>query len=296
MKHLHITGITLKGFLLAGLLTACNNDQTIAPVEQASVVKGDQNGKISPLLRLVNDAGTTVQYVKTGKFFGRVSKVSEADPAGIRDEYSYDDNNSQGDLWITKKRYKKSTNQLQSEAKYKIVNGRCVQSEEGNLDCIYTYNQQGYLKEVSISSNNNLLNTYKYYYNSTGIPDVLSLAAITVFDVNSKAIVQQKFMYTTLSDKYPMPHQPSKDEIPFYSFLTNKYLPVFGKQTDLLVHKTYIEWANSQISNYSYKFTYTLDADGLVSSKNIDKTENGVPDGNYNQSFSYSSVSWQGIQ
>lgn len=136
---------SLKWLLLAAIFTACNTDQIVPSKETAQVVS-NQNAKGNVLLRLVKRGATNIQYVKSGKFFGKVSKVTGAT---YRTEYTYDDNNPGGLLKINSKRYNKLTNALVEEIQYKVSNGFCIGSSNATtLAFSEYYYAQNHLDEI----------------------------------------------------------------------------------------------------------------------------------------------------
>ncbi|WP_353722024.1 hypothetical protein [Dyadobacter sp. 676] len=239
------------------------------------------------MTRLVKDGGITPQYVKSGKFFGRVSRVDEY---GGYATYAYDDNNPAGNLWITKKWYNTNGNGLGKEYKFLVVNGRCISSTSKDfvtndvLNYIYTYNAQGQLEEAKLSNGNAYKYSYKFYpaTNSYQLDKL-----IIVFECN--LIGEAAFKYNALANKYSIGNNYGNIE---------KYLPIFGKFNDLLVDATEeFQYSPPDVISTS-KFTYTLDSDGLPT--NImtlhDTKENGVSKKveTENRIYKYSD-NWQGI-
>lgn len=287
MKRIHIAGNLLKSLMLAGLLTACNHDQAITPVEAPEVTANRQNAKISALIRLVKDNDRSIQYVKSGKFLGKVSKVTESAANGYRYEYSYDDSNPNGDIWINKKKYFKSSNALVREWKYKITNGLCVFSEDntGSYHYEYKYTAQGYLDEIKFFDGNSMTYYYKYSYNYNGASNSYRITNINFMDQNSNIVHQHIFTYTATKDNYSLNFENGE---------IDKYLPNFGKSGDVLIGQLISQWTDPKNPVSKKEYTYTLDADGLVTSKNIGLTLNNVYKGSTTEAFIYS-TKWQGI-
>ncbi len=71
-----MTGSLFKCFLLAGLLTSCENDQAVAPTGTDGITVNERNAKASLLLRLTKVDNNNIQYVKSGKFFGRIARIN----------------------------------------------------------------------------------------------------------------------------------------------------------------------------------------------------------------------------
>ncbi|GGH40867.1 hypothetical protein GCM10007423_36250 [Dyadobacter endophyticus] len=284
MKQIHIAGNLLKSLMLAGLLTACNNDQTIVPAETAGVERNEQNTKLSSLLRLIDDNGTSIQYIKSGKFLGKTSKAIAIND---RYEYTYDDNNPAGDLWITRKKYAKSNNALLGQVKYKISNGVCISSEDNVAGDYfeYKYTAQGYLDEIKFSHNGVYKNLYKYSYNFNNATGVYRLTKITLQNAQSATLFEQTFAYTANADNYPTPAK--REHI-------DKYLPFFGKLCDVLPQKVSLQWVDPNALDSEQEFTYTVDGNGLVSTKVTQLSTNNTPSGSITETFKYS-ANWQGI-
>jgi hypothetical protein len=291
MKQIRIAGRLFKSLLLAGLLAACHNDQTIIPDEMVGVERNDQTAKISSLTRLVKDGNTTLQYVKSGKFFGKISKTDNGSSSNYRYEYTYDDNNPTGDLWISKKQYKKSNGLLVQEWKYKVVNGRCVASERvaWGYSFDYTYNQQGLLDEIKIIINGSVSGNWKYSYNYNAATSSYRLAKIISNSVQLGPKHEYSLTYTSTLDKYSL-SLPEVGDI-------DKYLPIFGKFSDVLIQKCTtksLEYPNNPWVNDNY--TYITDNDGLVTTRTTETTYgNNPPSGSgYVETLKYSD-NWQGL-
>lgn len=260
MKKLHITGNLLKALVLGALLNGCQNDDMLSPQETAGVTVNDQNAKTNAELKLVKDGTTILQYVKQGRFMGKLSKVSRA---GDYTQYSYDD--STGDLWITSKTYNKSTNALTGEIKYKIVNGRCTTSINvtSNWTSQFVYNEVGRLNEINLSSGSltqKQVFTYDYI-SATGAERLHQV----VFSTPTGAYKQINFTYTyglvaEKKDKYPLNSE---------HLGLDPYLPYFSKFSDVLVQQvqiTPLPYTN-QAKPY-YRYFYSINADGYAIGRN----------------------------
>lgn len=103
MKKIHIPQFLVKCPLIIGVLLGCKNEEISALVTIDSIAKIDQNSKVAAGVLLVKDGEYSLEYIPSGKFAGKLAKVSNA--YGYTD-YSYD--NSTGDLWITSKKYSKA--------------------------------------------------------------------------------------------------------------------------------------------------------------------------------------------
>nr|WP_295927110.1 hypothetical protein [uncultured Dyadobacter sp.] len=296
MKQVKIMGNLFKCLLLSVLLAACNNDEVVTPADQASTAVGDRNARLDPLTRLVNDEGFPIQYKKSGKFFGKISKLGNAPVNYQYVTYTYDDSNPAA-LWISKKTYKSSNNSLIGEHNFKIINGLCIESidKKGNL-FEYKYNPQGYLDEVNKSDTAYVLKeSWKYQY------DWIYRLTKIKHQKDGKPYHTYNFTYTQIEDKYPLNFPTDNiDDINYNHIggsyiggINDKYLPYFGKHTSPLID---VMIDNNDVTGQImtgasiYFSGYVVDGDGLVLSKNLTQYSVG-----WTETFSYSATSWQGI-
>lgn len=290
MKRFKIAGTVFKCLLSLGIMTACNHDDVVNPTQTTDIQASNQNAKISSLTRLVKEGERTIQYVKSGKFFGKISALSEPSWSNYRYEYTYDDNNPSADLWISKKQYQKSNGLFVQEWKYKVVNGRCTASESVAYGYTfeYLYNPQGLLDEIKMSVKGNISGTWKYFYNYNAATSAYRLAKITENSVQFGPKLEFTFTYTSTPDNYPLNSQDGN---------IDKYLPIFGKFSDVLIQKRTtksLEFPNNPLEHENY--TYVTDIDGLVTTKTrVITTGNNPPSGSgYTEILKYSD-NWQGI-
>lgn len=295
MKYLKIAGSLLKCLMLTGLLTACNNDEVVTPTGDVSAAIGNRNAKISPLTRLVDDSGQSIQYKKSGKFFGKISRVGKSSWSDEYVTYTYNDSNP-GELWVSKKKYKASNNSFIGEHKFKIINGLCVQSENDNGNIFeYKYNAQGYLDEVKKSNQGLLLESWKYQY------DWIYRLTKIKHQKNGAPYHTYSFAYTQIEDKYPFNFPTDNiDDLNYKHIggnyiggIDDKYLPYFGKHTspaiDVMIDKNDV--TNQIMTGASISFSkYVVDSDGLVISKDLTQYSAG-----WTETLKYSDTSWQGI-
>lgn len=274
MKQIRIAGSLLKCLALAGLLSACNNDQTIAPTENTGLSVSDQNARLSPLLRLINDGGRTIQYVNSGKFLGRISKVHKGPSDDYYATYNYDDNNPSGELWISKKKYQASSKSFIGEHKFKVVNGRCIQSQNDAGESFeYKYNAQGYLIEIIKSDQGLVVESWTYKYNF----------------INQLGIVEHK-SGGVMDHKYHITYEPIEDKYPLNIELgiVDKYLPIFGKNINPVIHEIKDTTPKGTFSHIYYS-DHKTDSDGLVISKRVVQKS-----ATWTETSSYS-THWQGL-
>jgi len=288
MKQINIASNLLKSLALVGLLSACNHENTVTPTQTDGITINDQNAKISPLTRLVKNGSQNIQYIKSGKFIGRVSKISNYYPAGGYMEFTYDDNNPNGDLWIGQKLFV-SGGVLQYEWKFKVINGVCVQSinlTDGRFK-EYKYTAAGYLDEVKEFNGQGgpLVKIWEYSYGFNVASNTYRLTTITVSQPGQPPISEFNFTYTGTPNKYPLSLDVNGDLLD---------LPIFGKSSDVLIDEITSQKSFST-TVHKKKFSYTTDSDGLVTSmiKALSK-DNAAPYSTETHLLKFS-TSWQGI-
>lgn len=282
MKKVHIASVFYKCLIMIAMLTECNNDKAVSPAETSVISTNDQNAKGNALLRLVKRGLTNIQYVKSGKFFGKISKVT--DPT-FRTEYTYDDNNPNGVLNITSKRYKKSTNILVEEIHYKVSNGLCFKSE--NITEVshkeYHYNAQDLLDEVNMYMGITGAKTLNFTYLYSAATNAYRLSKIESNPNVSGLTDKVNITYTSQPDNYSL----NPDYIG-----VDKYLPIFGRFSDVLVEQ-YIESPLGSLPLY-HKFVYAIDSDGYATLEQIEHSYGG-PKKWYDSVILQYSSNWQGI-
>lgn len=256
MKQLQIADSLLKVLLLAGFFTACHNDQIIAPMATEKITENDRNAKLSNQLKLVKDGDAMLEYVKSGKFIGRISKVTDANINGYHTEYIYDDNNGASDLHITSTRYSNINSAVVEEVKYHISNGRCIASQNitNNQSYEHKYNGNGFLSETKALNGPGDLN-YEYSYDYNVITKEYQLSSINTIK-NQTYTDQITFTYSSKPVKYFL----NPDHT-----LLDPYLQIFGKFSGSLAESVAISPYNSV--GRSYNFTYTMDNSGYVTSR-----------------------------
>jgi hypothetical protein len=286
MKQSQIRGILSTCLLTIGVLTGCQNDQMVTPTQPDSVTENNQNAKTLAEVRLLRNADDSLEYVKSGKFAGKLAKRSNA---YTYTEYTYDD--SSGSLFIASKKYSKANNKLAYHRTYLIVNGRCISSKDITLQLSYNYkyNVLGSLVEIKRSNGLHTL-TRQFSYKFIG-PNKQRLDKITDIDEEAGPFMEHRFTYSSIPDKYPLNPQYTEHEM-------DKYLNIFGTFSDLLVQNIVadeLEGPDGYMASHNY--TYTLNADGYVTSK----SNLYYPDANHSN---YSEVltevreyvnAWQGL-
>ena len=258
MKKLNIAGQVLKAMVFAGLLAGCQNQDLVSPTDSATATISDQNAKTNAELKLVKDGATTLQYIKSGRFTGYLSKVSETAYYTV---YSYDD--STGELWITSKKYGKASDALVKEVKYQISNKRCIKSIDvtNNRTSEYKYNETGRLDEINeLCGGLAQKKVFKYDYISDA--DAERLSDITISN-SAGAFQRVNFFYTVGG-------QPPKEDKYFLNPENSgfdKYLTIFGKFSDVLVQRaqiTPLPYTNQ--SKPFFQYYYGLDYNGYINS------------------------------
>lgn len=250
MNSFQIVGKALEGLVLAALLSGCQNDSLVHPPGITSTENNNQNAKTAADVFLVKDGENSLQYLKFGKFSGKLWKVHG--PYAYT-EYTYDD--SSGDLWITSKKYAKSNNKLSNHKTYHIVNGRCVESKDLTYKFAfdYKYNAQGLLVEIKRYFGSHIL-TQQFSYKAI-LPNGQRLDKITHIG-ESGPFMEYKFSYSALQDKYFLN--------PYHTQL-DKYLGIFGTFSDKLVQNVITDYLDGTASSDNY--TYTLNGDGYVTTR-----------------------------
>jgi hypothetical protein len=277
MKQIRIVGRLFKGLALVGLLSACNHENKVTPIQTTGITANDPNAKISSLLRLVDDSGREIQYVKSGKFFGKLSRVGKAPWDNYYVTYTYNDNNPAGDLWISKKTYMASNNSFVKEHKFKIVNGLCVLSENGTGETFeYKYNPQGYLDEIKQFDQGLLVESWKYKYDLTYRLNTVE------HKKDGKPYHSYHFTYKPVQNKYPLNIEYG---------IKDRYLPFFGNHSNQLIHEVFDQnFMTNKTFIKTYYSSYLTDSDGLVTSQ--DMVEYSAA---WTETFKYSATTWQGL-
>jgi hypothetical protein len=297
MKRFQIAGNLLKSLLLVGMLTACNNDQMVNPTGTAGVEANDRNARVSSLLKLNKIDNHNIQYVKSGKFFGRILRFNHTfNGVDYYTEYTYDDNNPANILWISAKTYDKATKQpVGVETKHQVSNGHCVASSTiagfSTYSYEYKYNALGLLEEIKqLPPNAGSWISKKFSYIFNPATSTYRLDKISSYSAKG-LVTENKYTYSSKKDNYLL--NPSDDQtIPL-----DTYLPIYGYFSDALAESVEHSNVNSGVNNY-YKIDYLFNSDGFV----ISRTRELHPFGkgsNINVSTSTStfqySTNWQGI-
>ncbi|OJV20958.1 MAG: hypothetical protein BGO21_08670 [Dyadobacter sp. 50-39] len=289
MKALSKIHGILSALALGGLLAACQNDQIVSPIEKSSDAISNQNARGVTLTRLVKQDNNSIQYNKSGLYFGKISKLEKAD---TYTEYTYGDIFQSTKKLISAKQFNKATKQLVSQYDFQVENGRCTGSynSKNGHSYQYKYNASGLLEEV-LDSHPSYLNgwnkaKFTYAYNAS-----TNSYRLTRIDKSDAAgpLDEKIFTYTS---------QPNNDfpNLDYIGYEVEPYLPIFGTFSDVLIGSVEYNHFASGIKLYD-KYDYVLDSNGNVSSR----SREFHPQGKANASMSMSSVTfqfsqnWQGI-
>lgn len=250
MKLLRNTPIFIKGILIAGMLSSCQNENDTALAPQVSTSTSDQNA------RTALAAGILIKDGEVGLSYQGSSLLWKEIYATAYSEFTY------APQLITAKGYKYGN--PSSEYKYTLnTSGRCVQSVT-NKTYIYEYNSSGQLTRWYNKDKPNERGVLTYIADATGWKK--SLGQVTFYDESGTKTKELTFGYggaTETPDKYPV----NPDVLPSG---VSRYLPIFGNFNTNLV-KTMTEYKyllnGQKLSSTKYLYSYTLDYAGKA--KNI---------------------------
>lgn len=256
MKRLHIAGKLLKCLLLAGLLTGCQNEDVLTPAGTVANVSNDQNAKIAAEIRLVKDGEKIIQYHKSGRFAGYVSKVGDQ---YYYTTYSYVDGGVPGAYSVTSKQYAKGNDALLKEVNY-VVNedGVCTKRHDltSNKISNFTYKNRTRLETITLQGSSEKAEFIYIVASDTG-KDRLDRI---IHSNNNGAYKEIEFFYNmgvgtqTKPDKYALNNEHT---------CLDKYLPIFGTFSDVIVQRaqiTPLPYTNQ--SKPYYEYFYLLNNDG----------------------------------
>lgn len=250
MKLLRSAPIFIKGILIAGMLSSCQNENDTALEPHTPTTVSDRNAKTSQAAGLlVKDGGVNLSYQGSGVLWKEIY-------ANAYSEFIY------APQLITAKGYKYGN--PSTEYKYTLDTfGHCVQSVTDKT-YIYEYNASGQLTRFYNKNQPNERRVFTYTTDATGWKK--SLSTVTFYDESGTKTKELKFSYGApgiVPDKYPVAPNVFPDGV-------SKYLPIFGVFNTNLV-KSLIEdkyLLNGQkLSSTTYLYSYTLDYAGKA--KNI---------------------------
>lgn len=287
MKTTKLASTLCLASILAALLVGCEQDLTTTPASKTS--ESANNARGNTLVRLVKQDNNSIQYNKSGTYFGLISKAEKSDSYT---EYSYGSIYQSNHVMISVKQFNKTTKQLIYEQKFEIENGRCISSTNSKTghSYQYKYNAQGLLDEVldihpSFASG---VAKEKFTYSYNAATNSYRLTRIDKSDA-SGALDEKIFTYSTKQNN-------SFPNLDYIGYEVESYLPIFGTFSDALIESVEYNHFASGVKLYD-KYGYTLDSDGYVTSR----TKEFHPLGKANASMSMSSITfqfsmnWQGI-
>lgn len=264
MKKLHLAGNLLKVMLLGGLLAGCQNQDTLMPAESATT-PNDANAKTAALTKkLVEDGGAKLGYYTSGRDAGKLSYLIE--PTGSHTVYYTYSDGTDGDYWISVKRKSNTTGSYTSQISYHVVNGRCVKSTDitNNKTYNYQYNESGRLDAILLEGSSEK-REFLYYYEAAADAERLNKVRYS----NSNGVWKEVWLMYTMGngtgagapklDKYLL--NPEFTEL-------DKYLPIFGKFSDVLVRQAgvFLYPDNGQAKWYC-SYSYLYDAGGYATER-----------------------------
>ncbi|MCF2503441.1 hypothetical protein L0663_08650 [Dyadobacter sp. CY107] len=265
MKLLHNAPAITKALILAGFVSACQNekDAIVSPAtshEQAS----DANAKTVVTKLLVKDGDANLSYSGVRNVF-----TKEVVNSKYSKEYAYSGNKIIG-TYTNLANY----NKINSYDTYTLnAKGLCVESAimpTLEFTTVYVYNEMNQLLLAYNKNKPNQRQEYQYEMDPDGQGS--SLYSVTFYDKNDVLLKELHFKYVDGTDG----GYSSFDWFPVnpehLAQATNKYLPIFGKFSRFLlkqtIEKTYYI-PNGVPAEKVYNYTYALNNDGSSAIKSI---------------------------
>lgn len=268
-------------------MSNCNTDKPVVPVEAPVAIPDNQNARLSPHVKLVKHDAKNIQYIKKGRFTGNVSKILNYFTTGSYLQFDYTED-SNGDVVISEK-LRASNGKLTREWKMRVVNGLCIEIED-LADGTFTqfeYDQLGYKQQAKIfdTKGGKLRGTWTYAYNYNAGANTFRLGKVTFSHPVAGPLAEYTYTYNKIPNTFPLYiDQQGKIE----------YLPIHGKQSDVLVDQI-VEHQIVSAESAKKTFSYTTDPNGFVTSMTI--ASNYLHDKPYSivtQALKFSE-NWQGI-
>ncbi|WP_342088574.1 hypothetical protein [Dyadobacter sp. OTU695] len=259
MKLFRNTPFFIQSILVAGMLSACQNENNMPVAPQVPSAPSDQNARTSVATgALIKDGNTDLAY--SSQYQTLLSKETHAN---CYYEFTY------APQLITAKGYKYGN--PSTECKYILdPYGRCVQSATYWETYIYEYNASGQLTGFYNKNQPNERRELSYAADANGWKK--SLSQVTFYNESGVKTKELKFSYGTAAGLIPDKHPLTPDILPAE---VSKYLPIFGNFNTNLV-KVLIEdkyLANGQkASSNTYMYSYTFDYAGRVNNITMKKT------------------------
>lgn len=268
MKLLHNAPAITKAIILAGLMSACQNekDAVVSPVTSHEQTT-DANAKTVVKL-LVKDGGTKLSYSGVRNVLSKELVENQ-----YSREYQYGNNKITGS-YTNLKQYQK----INAYDTYTLnAKGLCVESaiQPTNTNTtVYVYNEMNQLISAYNKTHTKQRQDYQYEIDPDGQGS--SLYSVTFYDKNDVVLKEIFFNYKDGTDGgyasldwYPV----NPDHL---AQATNKYLPMFGKFSRYLlkqkIEKIYYA-PNSVPAEKTYNYSYTESLDGSGAIKTIKTTD-----------------------
>lgn len=257
MKLFRNTPVFVTGILVAGMMSACQNENETSMLPQAPANTSDQNARIALAAgTLIKDGNTDLTYNS------QTAKLSKETCPNAYNEFTY------APQLITAKGYKYGA--PSTETKYTLdASGRCIQSVTNWKTYIYEYNSSGQLTKWYNKEQPKEAGVLLYLANSASDWNK-SLAMATFYDSQGIKTKELTFGYggaMGVADKHPL----NPDVLPAG---VSKYLSTFGifniNLVQNIVEDKYL--ANGQKeSSTKYLYSYTLNYSGKVSNVTVKK-------------------------
>lgn len=248
-----------NGLLLAGLMSACQNENKNSPIPLASATVSDQNAKTSQVVgQLIKDGDVSLAYSNQNP--GNLWKETYGN--GTYHVFEY------GSQSIIGKRYVNGFNKATMVFSYKLDEyGRCIQTVTDKT-YQYEYDSNGQLTKFYNQFNSSERTEFTYQPDENGAAN--SLFKVAVYNAAGQKTRELLFNYTitsAIADKSPI----NPDVFPKG---VSKYLPIFGKFSTNLVQcssdKTFMP-NGQQLSAATFYHTYELDYAGKAKNVKVKK-------------------------
>ncbi|WP_353722020.1 hypothetical protein [Dyadobacter sp. 676] len=258
MKLFRGTPIFIKGILIAGMLSACQNENDTAIAPQAPTSTSDQNARIALAAgTLIKDGNVDLSYNSQS-----ILPWKETYPNGYN-VFVY------APQLITVKGYKYGV--PATETKYTLdASGRCVQTVTNWATYIYEYNASGQLSACYNKFKPKERRQFTYAPDAIGWKKSLSIVSFyDEFGVRTKELLFGYGGASGIPDNHPL----NPDVLPSG---ISKYLPIFGSFNSYLVtcvlEDKYASNGQKTSSN-KYFYSYTLDYAGKANNITIKRPD-----------------------
>ena len=258
MKLLRSFPISIKGILIAGMLSSCQNENDTVPAPQVSTNVSDQNARTTQAAGLlIKDGAVSLSYLSNQG----TSVLAKEIYATAYYEFIY------APQLITAKGYKYGN--PSTEYKYTLdASGRCVQLVTNWETYIFEYNTNGQLIGWYNKNKPKERRAFAYATDINGWKKSLSM--ITFYDEAGTKTKEVYLSYGTteaLPDKCPL----NPDALPPGA---SRYLPIFGNfNTNLVKMLTEDKYLlnGQKLSSTKYQYDYTLNYSGKATNVTVKK-------------------------